>query len=54
MSKTSHTVRILLYRPGCFRSLLFMAAKFGTFINLGGVAELVLQAQMGSAMEKLQ
>ena len=29
-----------------------MAAKFGTLIHLGGVAHLVLKAQMGSEFEK--
>lgn len=37
---------------GYFRLSLFMAAKFGTLIHLGDVAELVLKAQMGSKFKK--
>lgn len=37
---------------GCCLSWLFMAAKSGTLIHLGGVAELVLKTQMGNELEQ--
>lgn len=38
--------------PQWCRSSLFMAAKFGTLIHRGSLCDLVLQAQVGSELEK--
>lgn len=50
MQDCAEVIKFLHRAPkqyGCIRSLLFMVAKFGSLIHLGGVAVLVLKAQMG-------